>query len=411
MTGSLAERLVSVEIAAARIEAILLADPTLGLLWRAQAGLGEAVRSVALEDVRISEADLFLRLSEGSAVEVDARGAETAATVLRLLRNPRDILGEPVETVRGLEAALSPPRLDGAGEPDPEEEALRVEDAEIREAVAASLARPATPVLSALRAAAAYGAMTGRRAPMVERMIFVFAEGALRRVGEVPIIEGPREPGLDLEDFRGISAPWVALPASALVRQGFRLWSPLRPEGVSDLLERMDVSLSWELGQVGAIRHWLIRARREATGAKGRSRRADLLALAAREPLLSSGRVMEAIGVSRRTALTLLEDCRERGLLRLATGRGRWRLWAAAPFAERLGPATLRVRGTPASRREALSPPASGIPPAEPAARPDPERAARLREEGRRAVEEAGDALARAMAEADAILGRWPKRS
>jgi hypothetical protein len=415
MPQNLAERLIGAEVAAARIEAILLADPDLGLLWRAQAALSEAVRSLALEDVPLREGDLVVRLSENRTGDLDARGAETAAAALRMLRHPRDILAEPVETVRAIEAALAPAAVDGSGARDIHAEADRLADAEIREIVADLRERPVSPVLGALRAAAAYGSLTGRRAPMAERMIFVAAEGALRRDREVPMVEVAREPGLLLEDFAIVSASWVALPASALLRRGFRLWSPVRVEGVSDFLDHLALSLSWEIGQIGQLRHWLARARGSADSAKGRSRRADLMALAAREPLLSSGRVMEALGVSRRTAITLLDQSAEMGLLKVVTPRNRWRLWAAAPFAERLGANVSRARqasrvGTwrleteEIVRTDALQAETSR-------GSGDPDRAARLREEGRQAIEEAGQALDRAMAEAEKILGRWPKRT
>lgn len=414
MPQSLAERLICAEVAAARIEAILLADPDLGLLWRAQAALSEAVRSVALEDVQLREVDLVVRLSENRTGDLDARGAETAAAALRMLRHPRDILAEPVETVRAIEAALAPAAVDGSGARDIHAEADRLADAEIREIVSETLERPVSPILGALRAAAAYGVLTGRRAPMAERMIFVAAEGALRRDREVPIVEVSREPGLLLEDFAIVSASWVALPASALLRRGFRLWSPVRVEGVSDFLDHLSVSLSWEIGQIGALRHWLAGARGAAEAARGRSRRADLMALAAREPLLSSGRVMEVLDVSRRTSITLLDQAAETGLLRVVTPRNRWRLWAAAPFAERLGAPMARSRPTSRGGTRRISvieeAPAEIIQVERDRERPDPDRAARLREEGRHAIEEAGQALDRAMAEAEQILGRWPKR-
>ncbi|TFL15979.1 hypothetical protein, partial [Jannaschia formosa] len=95
-------RLLALETRAARLEGAFGADPELGLMWRAGAALTEACRSVALEDIHVTEGDVVLRAHEHGTAELGpaetARGVEAASDLLAVIAAPGDLRTAP-ETV------------------------------------------------------------------------------------------------------------------------------------------------------------------------------------------------------------------------------------------------------------------------------------------------------------------------
>lgn len=400
MSESLLTGILRAETLAARIEAMMLQDPVLGGLWRLEASLTEAVRSVALEDIPLRESDLVIRLAENGVNEIDARGAETAMSLLRGLRIRGLGLDDPADLVRRVDRAVQRSGV------DPEE------TEEIAQALRPVLAEPVTPILTALRASAIYATLTDRAAPIAERLIFVLVEGALRNQDPTKSRIRNEAPQEDLSVFASLDATWVTLPATALLRQGFRTWSPASPQGVGEFLGLISTSLEWELGAIGELRAWLASARAAAEARHGRSRRADLIALLARRPILSSGTIAEELGVTRRTALNLLEDSEELGLLVKVTPRGHARLWASRTLAKRLGGVLRRSAQVKPERARVTPEPMADL-----SSEPRPERTEMqpsVPKPLRRAPEEDEEAMTRAFAgvdeamrAADAILSRY----
>lgn len=386
------------ETTASRMEAMLLQDPVLGGLWRLEAGLTEAVRSVALEDIPLRESDLLIRIAENRANDIDARGFDTAMSLLRGLRIRSLDLNNLPDLIRRVDRTVQRPK---------------VEDAETEEIVSLMrpvLAAPVTPILTALRASAIYATLTDRSAPVAERLLFVLIEGALRAQGpdkERIRREAPQE---DLSEFASIESSWIALPATALLRQGFRTWSPASEAGVSDFLDLIGKSLEWELGALGELRNWLAQAREAAKTRHGRSRRADLISLLARRPILSSGMIVEELAVTRKTALNLLEEAEGLGILVKVTPRGHSRLWASRTLAKRLG-GVLR-RSTADAPKMGRAPEEQDVTAAEgpiELSRPKPRRM--VTQEDEEAMTQAYAGVDDALRAADAILARYASRT
>jgi hypothetical protein len=397
--------LLRTETRAARLEARLELDADVAGLWRMESALVEAVRSVALEDVSLREADLLLRLTENRLSDQDAQAVTAAAAQLRLLRAPGDPVTDPVGAIRRIEARLGPPEPMEGVETWREPEML--EEAEIRECIAPLLAAPVTPVVTALRVAAEYGLRTGRTAPMAERALFASVEGALRgraRGGAAARSEAELEPG----DFAAIEAGWVVLPATALQRDGYRAWSPARADGVSDFLRLAARSLDIEIGRWAEIRRWVEEARRLGEGVRRNSSRTGMIRLLLDRPLVTSGVVMDELGLTRRGALDMIGFFEARGLIRCVTPRSQARFWATRTLAERIGASPARRRGGPVPRLTGAAPlsedastPARSTPgPMDRSA----SAAASRREEAREGMERAFSELDRLMGEADAIL-------
>ncbi|MCZ4260876.1 hypothetical protein O4G76_08495 [Limimaricola sp. G21655-S1] len=318
------------EVLATRLEAMARAEPAVGNLWRSEIALAEAVASAGLEGIRISEGDLLPRVALNGSQDADPTGAELALSLIRALKAPGDPLTRPVQTVRRFERAAGTgtgPGVDPADEP----EGQRLDDAEI-EGLFADLRPGDMPILSAARAAAGYAALSQRANPLVERLIFMAADSSLR--GRVARGIGPEDV------LRGLSgrvdAHWVSPPALALSHRSFLPWSPGSEAGLLTLGTNLARLFEAEVGRFALSRDWLRRGQEAAQGRGGRSRMADAVQAFGTAPVLSSALLAETIGVSIRTALTLLGEMTELGLLHEITGRQTARIWAVPSLGARL---------------------------------------------------------------------------
>ena len=329
--------LLRCEIAAGRIDGILLADPDLARLWRTEVALLEASASVGLEGERISTAGMVMRLTSNLAIEEESRTTEMALKVLSVIKRPGNIFGAPVETLRRIEAAAMP-----VGHA--RDETDRLENQELSLVVDEGRRWAHYPILAGWRAAAVYAFRSRRESPVAERLIFMAVEGAARHlIGHSPVpLTPPDEDG----DAHGAlimpaSAGWILAPSVAMARNGLRIWSPL--SGIEDFLEASSGALSQDLGHLGTLRHELARLDKAAAGASGRSRMGDLVALLRKQPVVNSAMVCERLGVSRRTSLALIEELEEANCLVNVTGRRSARFWALPSLASQMKPsATIR---------------------------------------------------------------------
>ncbi len=358
--GNAASAVLRAEVLAARLEAAARAEPEVGNLWRSELALAEAVASACLEGVRLSERDLLPRVALNGAQGADPAGSELALGLIRVLKAPGDPLRHPVDTVRRFERAAGQGR-GAALASDAGRSGRRATDAEIA-TLFAGLRPGDMPILSAARAAAGYAQLTARANPVIERLVFVAVEGALR--GAAAPAGGPEDP------FRGLSgrvdAGWVALPALALSHGRFQPWSPGSGSGLIDLACGLDAVLAAEIGRFGLARDWWRRGLAAGTGRRGSSRLTDAVRAFTATPVLSSALLAEALGLSLRGALNLLEELAGQGLVQEITRRRTARIWAVPGLAARLAPPGGRVRrrlagqgggprpeGTSPSRREA----------------------------------------------------------
>ena len=377
-----------VEVLAARLEAMARAEPEVGNLWRSELALAEAVASTGLEGVRISEGDLLPRVAQNGSQDADPSGAELALSLIRVLKAPGDPLARSVQTVRRFELAAGTGRGPGV-DPHEEFQGHRLEDDKI-EGLFAGLATGDMPILTAARAAAGYAALSQRANPIVERLIFVSVDSSLRgRAGK----------GTGPEDvLRGLSgrvdAHWISPPALALSHRQFRPWSPGGETGLMDLGAGLAKVLEAEIGRFALSRDWLRRGREATQGRGGRSRMVDTVHAFGTAPVLSSALLAETIGVSIRTALTMLDELTDLGLLKEITGRRTARIWAVPSLGGRL--AARRFRRT---RRQGHA----VMPPTEmrEAAR---SRSRDQREASARAMERAFTDLETALGKASALL-------
>lgn len=399
MAASLHLPLLRAEVSAARIEGVLRAEPEVGRLWRMEASFAEAVRSVALEDVKLSESDLVARLTLNRQTEIDARGAEMAEQVLRVLRSPGDLMAEPLAALRRIERAGAPL---GAAR-DPEE---MLEDDEALALLADLGDWTEMPIAGALRLTAAYAIRTGRQSPVAERLLFAAAEGALRARGGLERPARREAEAVDATDLMAVpTGQWVVAPATALLRRGFRIWSPLKPGAMRDYLAMVAESLAWDLGRLGPLRHQVARIRAASSGRRGHSRMTDMADFVLARPVFTSALVMEELGLTRRGALNLINDLETAGLVRNILPRRAARIWATASLAERL-----QVRALHRPSMNARGARGAAVEPAAPAptlASPAPRG---LRESGRAGMEQAMADLDRALAEAGQILDALPRR-
>ncbi|ETX30252.1 helix-turn-helix domain-containing protein [Roseivivax isoporae] len=337
----LLDTLLGLEVAAGRIEGAFAADPDLGRLWRMQAALSEACRSVGLEDIHLSEGDLALRAFETPLTAFEpARGGWHAERLLRVIVAPGDIAAEPGATIaRCLRAGLVD---DGEAAGTPEDLDILARD------VAVAVAAAATPCLAGIRAAALVRAATGGTQPSAERLVFLAADHALRR-GRAGG-RGP-SPGEGAEGILpALSADWVLLPSMALSAQGFRAWSPLSPTGIADLLSGLRIETGRTLGDLPVLRRWRDRAQGACSGRHGKSRLSDLVALCLRRPILTGRGIADALAVTDRTARNLTAEAVEAGILAQLTPRRTYRAWAPVPLADRL-----RRRSQPVARSVTVS--------------------------------------------------------
>lgn len=328
--GSAVTTFLRAEVLAARLEAMARAEPAVGNLWRSEIALAEVVASVGLEGIRISEGDLLPRIALNGGQDADPTGAELALSLIRVLKAPGDPLVRPVQTVRRFERAAGTGK--GADLTMGDEPAgHRLDDAEI-EGIFARVGAGDMPILAAARAAASYAALSQRANPIVERLIFMAVDSSLRGwVGR----------GTDFEDvLRGLSgrvdAHWVSPPALTLSHRQFLPWSPGSEAGLMDLGAGLTRVFEAEIGRFALARDWLRRGQEAAQGRGGRSRLTDAVQAFATAPVLSSALLAETIGVSVRTALTLLDEMTELGLLKEMTGRRTARIWAVPSLGGRL---------------------------------------------------------------------------
>lgn len=368
---------------AARLEAMARAEPEVGNLWRSELALAEAVASAGLEGIRISEGDLLPRIAQNGSQDADPTGAELALSLIRVLKAPDDPLARPVQTVRRFELAIGTGMGPG-DDPDEEPRGHRLDDAEV-ESLFVGLVAGDMPILTAARAAAGYAALSQRANPIVERLIFMAVDSSLR--GRAGHGTGPEDV------LRGLSgrvdAHWVSPPALALSQPQFLPWSPGSETGLMDLGIGLAQVFEAEIGRFALSREWLRRGREAAKGRGGRSRMADAVHAFGTAPVLSSAMLAQAIGVSIRTALTILDEMTDLGLLKEITGRRTARIWAVPSLGGRL--AARRFRRT---RRQghAVMPPA------------EMREAARSR--SREQKEASAQAMAHAFADLDAALGQ-----
>lgn len=318
------------EALASRMDGILLADPDLARLWRTEAALLEAAESVGLEGERISTPGMVLRLTGALAIEEEARSSEMALRLLSVMKRPGDIFRLPVETIRRIETAASP--IGHARDPSD-----RLEDAELMMVAREGEAWADVPILAGLRAAAVYAFRSRRESPVAERLIFMAVEGAARHMRDLSPVTGAR-PEDDADGWKSLVSPaeasWIVTPSSAMTRNGLRIWSPL--SGVVKFLETLPRALSQELGHLGTLRHELARLDALASQAHGRSRLADLTALLRQQPVVNSAMVCTRLGVSRRTALALIEELVEASCLVNVTSRRSARFWALPSLGSRM---------------------------------------------------------------------------
>lgn len=333
--------LLRCEITAGRIDGILLADPDLATLWRTEVALLEASASVGLEGERISTAGMVMRLTSNLAIDEESRTTEMALKLLTVIKRPRNIFGAPVETLRRIEAAAMP-----VGRA--RDETDRLEDRELSLVVDEGRRWVHFPILAGWRAAAVYAFRSRRESPAAERLIFMAVEGAARHlIGLSPVPSAP--PGEDGDAQAALmmpaSAGWILAPSVAMARNGLRIWSPL--SDIESFLNAASRALSQDLGHLGTLRHELARMDKVAAGASGRSRSGDLVALLKKQPVVNSAMVCERLGVSRRTALVLIEELEEASCLVNVTGRRSARFWALPSLASQMRPSVPIRREVP----------------------------------------------------------------
>ena len=185
-------------------------------------------------------------------------------------------------------------------------------------------------------------------------------------------------------------AGWIVPPSVSLTRTGFRVWSPMT--GLATFLEAATRSLSHDLGHLGTLRHELARLSAMTSSAHGRSRLGDLITYLKTQPVVSSAMVMDHLGVTRRTALSLIGELVDAGCLSNLTARSTSRFWALPSLAARMGHAggAGAVRGNALAGREKPSGPSGHLKPIDAL-----ERMKGGRDEGR---------LGRIMADLDAAM-------
>lgn len=321
--------ILNAEIAAARIEAVLRLDPAIGRLWRAEAAIAEAVNSVGLEDVRIRQSDLLIRISENAAADIDARGVESAYAILRGLGRA-GATRDPAGLIQTLEKQLM-----SAADADFGPVSLSRE--EILDILALGFGPSISPLIGALRAAARYALMTERQSPALERMVFSIVEAGLRQSPEAM----PDDDMLDQDDAppddplmrQAPTGGWIMLPATALTTDGFSLWQPTSLEGVERLVEGLNRSMSREIGRIGPIRAWLGKAESLAGIFRKGSMFPDLVRVITRRPLITSARLAHDLGASPRTATNLLNQAVDHGLLVEVKMRRYARIWSTPGLA------------------------------------------------------------------------------
>jgi hypothetical protein len=389
------ERVLSIEVGAARIEGALLADPDLGRVWRAQAALTEACRSVGMEDISVQEGDLATRPVRVSADQGEtARGVWLAAEALRVLLSPGDLHKDPERVVaRCMRNGVRPHGSEG---PMPQAEP------ELVAAITTAMSGAPGPLIAALRAALTLRTLTLSASPSAERLLFICADHAVRGGRAGRELTDPLPEGLGLTAGPG-EPRWVLLPATSLSTGGFRVWSPGSASGLASLLDGMRDEVGRGLGALPTLRRWRDLALEISGGRHGRSRVRDLVRLLMSRPIVTGQIVADELGVTPRGALNLIGEAEAAGLLEELTRRRSYRAWAISPMASRVRNRTLArgMRGRPGVTVETGYPDAKAQ---EGQEWPAPEARDRSGEEAALAELDA------ALAEADRILDRYKRR-
>lgn len=355
------EDILAIETGAGRIEGAFLADPELGYIWRAQTALTEACRSVSLEDILVRESDIATRPLRTNPDNFEAaRGAWLAGELLRVILSPGDVLKDPERAVRRcLQAGLRP----GGNEEEVDEG-----DADLHLAIRSSLAGAPGPLVGSLRAALTLRMRTASLSPSAERLMMICADHSLREGRTGREITDILPEGLGLSAEPG-EPRWILLPATALSADGFRIWSPGSPQGLANLLTGLRREVGRGLGSLPVLRKWKREAQALCSGKRAGASVRDLVHLVSRRPILTGAGVSDALGVTPRTALNLLNEATEAGLLEELTRRRSYRAWAAIPMAQRIrsvdrqpsgyerlsGPSGPKTSDTPDGDEEALA--------------------------------------------------------
>ena len=329
--------LLNLEARSARMSAVLDARPDLGVAWRRMAAVCESCASLSMEDVPVPEHDILAPVLQTSLVTAEPQAARTAGRVHTLLLRPGDIISEPSEVIR---RALDEVRLtslvdeeDGGrvALPSPDERAdLAAAIDDLSGKVPSMLTGPEPVTFRLIAFCGLLRARLPEPFPIAERVLFMAAESAMRRreiLGRGLV--GTRTADAD----HRVDAQWTLMPSSALSRNGFRAWSPLSDTGISTLADRLDAALSHHAGSLGQLQKWSERVD-GFTGRNRKSRRSGLARLCRDLPVMNADCVMRKLDVSRRTALTLIDDAVEQGILRLVAPRRSYRIWATAPMAD-----------------------------------------------------------------------------
>ena len=307
-----------------------MTDPELGRMWRVQAALTEACRSVSLEDIHVFEGDVIHRDFENRMIDAEtARGVVAVGELLRFIVSPGNMLENPQHTLkRCWQSAVSI-------EPDE----VEIDAKEIASRLQADIKTAPTPFLAGLRASILHRLMTDGRIPSADRLVFMAAEHTAR--GGNQGVELASASSADLLRKMNAAA-WIFTPSTALVQDRFRSWSPGSEQGHLDLMRGLSSELNRVLGLMPLFRRWRQKARKMAMSKNGKSKLGDLVELALREPVLTCPHVREVLGVSDRTSLHLMKEAQDMNILTLITPRRSHRVWATPMMAQNLALRTVR---------------------------------------------------------------------
>jgi hypothetical protein len=346
------ERILSIEVGAARIEGALMADPDLGRVWRAQVALTEACRSVGMEDISVQEGDLATRPLRVDPDEGEtARGVWLAGETLRILLSPGNLITDPERAVRRC--------LQTGVRPDGSEGQMPEAEPELVSAISDAVRDAPGPLIGALRAALTMRTMTMSASPSAERLLFTCADHAIRGGRAGREITDPLPEGLGLTAGPG-EPRWILMPASGLSTGGFRVWSPGTSSGLASFLDGMRDEVGRGLGALPPLRRWRDLALASGAGRHGRSRMRDLVRLLMSRPIITGQIVADELGITPRGALNLIGEAEAAGLLQELTRRRSYRAWAVSPMAARIRHRSVArgMRGRPGRSAEGTAVPA-----------------------------------------------------
>ncbi len=388
----------SLEAQSARVSAQLDARPELGALWRRLVSVSEASANLSMEDVPVPEHDILMPDLGSAMTSGDPQAARVAGAIHGFLLRPGNLLEAPGEV---FDRAWQAGRLTSLAE---DVEGGRVPQLTLAEKfewdgarndfeiLARKVLRDDAPVLFRLLAfSGAVSQLLPERTPIMERLIFMAAESAMRRqdsLSDNTIGFKSRE-----TDTR-ISAHWTLTPALALSRGGFRAWSPVSDRGGQDLAERLMRSLKFNVGRLGQIHKWMSGIE-GFTGKTRKSRHRDLAQLILTCPIISADLAATRLDITARAARDLIDEAASRDLVQLMTPRRSYRLWAVPALAD-----MIRERPSTSKSRTFITPP-DEEPPIEHTMQNH------NRHENEAAILAASEELEKAMADADRILARY----